>query len=117
MILMGGVVVVLVGAGVMACGGEVRRTAEPGEGEVEPASAADAGGARAGPVDLLALPACELGFSIEERDAFQACSFVFEDRCYETKVAACACACPDQAGTTCISGFPQFDGEVPVSCD
>jgi hypothetical protein len=102
----------------MACGGEVRRTADEGT-EVETDSAAHNGSAQGSEAsgDLLALPACEPGFDIDERDAFKACSFVFDRLCYETKVAACACACPERAGTICTSGFPQFDGEVPVSCE
>ncbi|HYO98133.1 MAG TPA: hypothetical protein VER33_26695 [Polyangiaceae bacterium] len=48
---------------------------------------------------------CKPGFDEQlhpERD----CAYVADGACYETKLAACACACPrNKKHTTCSSGF------------
>jgi hypothetical protein len=44
----------------------------------------------------------------------RACNWVVDDRCYEQRVAACACACPRDRNSTCISGSPGT--EVDVAC-
>jgi hypothetical protein len=61
------------------------------------------------------LPACKLGFDPLKAPG-KDCPFVTSGRCYSTKIAACACACPDKNGTTCVSGFPDFNDQVLVTC-
>jgi hypothetical protein len=61
------------------------------------------------------LPDCKLG--VEQAKSPNApCPFVTAGRCYSTKIAACACACPERAGTTCASGFPDVRNQVLVTC-
>lgn len=61
------------------------------------------------------LPPCELGPTRSEaRRAGVRCRWLFEDRCYEERIAACACACPRDRNSTCVSG--QQDTAVRVRC-
>jgi len=61
------------------------------------------------------LPGCELG--LKESDAPDDCNWVADGRCYTTKLKACACVCPSGDQSFCISGFPEPNGHVAVSCD
>jgi hypothetical protein len=98
-----------------ACGGEVQRgpkeNPEPAPGGDSPADPAEQGSDNS-----VQLGDCMAGFDQfeePERD----CNWVVEDRCYEDKLEACACACPGgTAVSTCSSGFPQQNGRVPVYC-
>ena len=80
------------------------------------AGAADVEGGELGPtrpVDTSTLPACELG----SPRASGGCRFVFDNRCYETARAACACACPRGGETSCIiGGFLSSDESQRVTC-
>jgi hypothetical protein len=62
------------------------------------------------------LPECRLGFAPGD-DPQKPCHYVVAGACYDTKTKACACACKKQSGTDCISGFPQYNGHVSVSCN
>jgi hypothetical protein len=61
------------------------------------------------------LPECKLGFDPAKFPG-NACPFVTSGRCYTTKLAACACACPNRSGTSCASGFPDERDRVLVTC-
>jgi hypothetical protein len=97
------------------CGGQVR--------QYEPAPADSSSGGQGGEPNggsglnaNVSLPPCKPGFKPEE-DTLKTCDFVVNDLCYESKVDACACACPaNKANTQCISGFPVPDGHVVVTC-
>lgn len=58
------------------------------------------------------LPECVLG--PPRVTAGDECSWLVADRCYEERIAACACACPRDRNSTCISGSP--GREVTVTC-
>ena len=62
-----------------------------------------------------ALPPCVPGL---ERRAARAggvdCNWLVSGRCYEDRLDACACACPRDRDSTCISGSP--GDEVDVTC-
>ena len=60
-----------------------------------------------------ALPDCKPGAPPQ---AGHACEFLTGGLCYETKLNACACACPRKTGSVCISGFPNPQGHVVVTC-
>jgi hypothetical protein len=60
-----------------------------------------------------ALPDCKRGAPPRGGDA---CEFLTGGLCYETKIEACACACPHKTGSVCTSGFPNPDGHVVVTC-
>ena len=111
-----------VAAAVMAavlggCGGIVR-TGDPGpggtSGVTDDADAARGGTSDPGTGGTVELPVCHLGRAKSESAQ---CVFVVAERCYETKLDACACACKKQAGTTCIDGFPDPDGTTKVTCE
>ena len=59
------------------------------------------------------LPDCKPGAPPRGNDA---CEFLTGGLCYETKIEACACACPHKTGSVCTSGFPNPQGHVVVSC-
>ena len=63
----------------------------------------------------VALPACKRGF-LPASETGTPCNFLYDGRCYDEKLDACACACTKNSGTTCLSGFPQPNGKVAVSC-
>lgn len=68
------------------------------------------------PSGTMALGDCELGFD-PRREPRRRCDWVFADRCYEDKLAACACACPPGSRNTfCASEFPVENGRIEVSC-
>jgi hypothetical protein len=94
---------------VAACGGQVRTS---DEGDPAPSGA---GGQSDQVGSGTALPPCRLGFRPEEENA-RSCDFLADGRCYGSKVDACACVCPNRPGTNCMSGFPEPDGRVVVTC-
>jgi hypothetical protein len=62
-----------------------------------------------------ALPECVLGpVRAEAEAAGVECNWLVGDRCYERRIAACACACPRDRDSTCVSGSPGF--QVGVAC-
>ncbi|HEX3597083.1 MAG TPA: hypothetical protein VHU80_18375 [Polyangiaceae bacterium] len=105
-----------------ACGGRVIGESPPDQAGTPTADAAtsqnqsSSGGSPKVDLDgTLALPDCELGFPFASADGRE-CIYTYEDRCYATKVKACACACPRKAGTECINGFPEANGTTRVFC-
>jgi hypothetical protein len=105
--------------GVLSCGGKVGEDTgdEGAENAGGGSSSAHGGesGAGAAPGSGIALDDCELGF-LPDNEPTAPCNWVVEGRCYETKLEACACACP-RGQSTCASGFPEEDGRVDVWCD
>jgi hypothetical protein len=110
-----GVALALVGVG---CGGRVIDEGSPPAGSPTGTSRLPDGG-RAGaggsPSGSVILQVCHPGFLAADLPA-RPCNFLFVDRCYDTKDAACACACPNRSGTQCVSGFPEPNGRVAVTC-
>lgn len=100
------------------CGGEVRQSepapVETGTGGQGTAGQPNNGSGLSG--GNVPLPACALGFK-EAEDSSKSCDFVVDGLCYESKIEACACACPpNKPNTRCTSGFPVADGHVLVTC-
>lgn len=64
--------------------------------------------------DDLELGECVKGWPVFEAD----CPWLGSDHlCYATKAAACACLCPRDTPSTCVSGLPGGpDDETAVSC-
>jgi hypothetical protein len=97
------------------CGGEVRR------GDPESVDGSGMGGQRPATngggsgLSSTQLPACRRGFKPDDQ-TFRPCDFLADGLCYESKLDACACICPNRPGTNCISGFPVPDGRVVVTC-
>ncbi len=101
-----------------ACGGQVEG-GESGSREPAPQSSAQgsgSGGARSG-FDTTALGACKLGFQWQEAPE-RDCPWLAAERCYETKLAACACVCPRSSQhSLCVSGFEDVqNGRTVVTC-
>jgi len=97
------------------CGGRVSDGSDPDPtAGVDRESSGEPGPDQSANGSIL-LPECERGFSpMAEPD--RDCNFIVSGRCYDTKVDACGCACPRVNGTTCVSGFPQENGQVLVEC-
>jgi hypothetical protein len=102
----------------VACGG---RTVEEGDGEGEGGAGGGGGSGTGGRGGTSAggpktpLPACVLGDPPHESAL---CPWLAADRCYLTKEAACACVCPTDRASYCISGLPGGpEGRVDVQCD
>jgi hypothetical protein len=67
----------------------------------------------------VSLPNCVPGTletKLDPSSLSMTCPYLYAGRCYTTKVKACACACPNKAGTVCSSGFPSLEGTTDVSC-
>ncbi len=97
-----------------ACGGEVERGHK--EDSEPAASGPPTDPAQQGPDYSVELGECMAGFDRDE-EPDRDCNWLVEDRCYEDKLDACACACPGgTAVSTCSSGFPEKNGRVPVYC-
>jgi hypothetical protein len=61
------------------------------------------------------LPECVLGPPRASPQASEfECNWVVRNRCYERRIEACACACPRDRDSTCVSGSPGL--EVGVAC-
>lgn len=85
----------------------------PAKSEPPPNKAADKGKFPSGTTRL---GECEPGFS-QAKEPGASCPWTHEGLCYETKLAACACACPrGSTNSTCISGFEDPVNPVAVSC-
>jgi hypothetical protein len=97
-----------------ACGGKVDGDDEAPQ---SPPAMSGSSGAASGFSDDTPLAECELGFepgSAPERD----CHWLAADRCYATKLAACACICPRGAQhSVCASEFDNGpNGRARVNC-
>jgi hypothetical protein len=107
-----------------ACGGRVEVPPDdPDQGGVSnPAPGAGAAASGSGKGDGFGVPKqgleeCKPGFSAS--DSSRTCDWTIpRGLCYSSKEAACACACPRDRDSTCISDF--FDGPgsaTKVFCD
>ena len=90
------------------CGGEVKKS-DP----IQTDGGESNGGG--GGFSSTALPGCSPGFKPEDQPS-RSCDFLADGLCYESKVAACACVCPNRSNTNCTSGFPRPNGRVVVTC-
>lgn len=117
----------LVGIGAVssvACGGRSETSPDEGEstGSHGSSGSDDPSGSGTGSDDddgdglddALELGECVKGWPVFEAD----CPWLGSDNlCYATKAAACACLCPRDTRSTCISGLPGGpDDETAVSC-
>jgi hypothetical protein len=74
-----------------------------------------ASGGAGGSVSRDTLPSCVLGPPRQQAEAEGVtCNWLVQDRCYAQRIAACACACPRDRMSTCLSGLP--GNEVEVTC-
>ena len=105
-----------------ACGGRVDA------GDEEPEDVEGTGGSTTAPapsgstkpangLPSIPLDDCKLGF-IPEEEPLRPCAWLGKGRCYDRKLDACACICPNsQTPSTCRSGFDGGpDGRVAVFC-
>jgi hypothetical protein len=93
---------------ILALGGCGGKTERGGEGVL-----LTEGGSGSGGPPITPLGACELGF-VWENDPSRPCPWIAEGRCYDTKEEACACICPRDRKSFCVSPSP---GErVDVTC-
>jgi len=54
---------------------------------------------------------------VDYSDPEQPCAWLADKLCYETKEAACACICPQDRRSTCISSLPGGPRDMlPVDC-
>jgi len=127
MLHMGRRAVAMIGVVVLAavaCGGRVIDEPDPDPtGQSVPPSSTSTAKSPTGPTgskgsddfvgSSTTLPECKLG---SPPASGTPCDFTTGDLCYETKIKACACACPRRTGTVCSSGFPNSLGRVVVSC-
>lgn len=103
---------------VLGCGGQTSGDEEDDE-ERAPPQMSEAPSPPAGdgqpPLGSTPLEACKSGFEVDSEPGLP-CKWLHDGLCYETKLEACACACPRSAKTsTCVSGF-EDDVTVKVSC-
>jgi hypothetical protein len=116
----GALIVAALLSGFIACGGQTDRTGEDLEGGAGSggASGGASGGGRNGAGGSTPLDECRKGAPATSNPE-QFCPWVgFKDElCYVTKEAACACACPRDRASTCISSLPGGPTDrVPVEC-
>ena len=117
----------------VACGGRVIEESTPDEPATPKANSSSpdasttattmqgsSGGSSKNLDGTVALPACSKGklvTELEQSSLAKTCPYTYANRCYTTKVKACACACPNKAGTVCSSDFPSDEGMTAVLCD
>lgn len=105
----------VVAASCVACGGRsVTDPSEPGESQAprgSDASTSTTGRDLDGELDL---GECTKGWAPFEGE----CPWLgSDDLCYATKADACACLCPRDKRSTCVSGLPGGpDAQTAVSC-
>jgi hypothetical protein len=59
---------------------------------------------------------CDLGFDPGNQPE-RPCDWIAEGLCYDSKIAACACVCPRDRHSYCVSDFFVSPGlQTPVSC-
>jgi len=97
----------------LACGGKLNEgdgaeSSDAGASSV-PATGSQSGNTKLGP--------CQLGFVLEAEPT-RDCAWLARERCYETKLAACACICPvNRQDSVCSSGFDAGpNGKTEVKC-
>lgn len=91
-----------------ACGGQVER--ETGSGYASGGSPSAAGGAGSKPgFPKSPLGECEPGFSHAQNPTLP-CPWLGNGLCYEKKDQACACVCPAEHDSWCVSDFPDPEG-------
>jgi len=105
----------------VACGGKTDGT-EEGDGSNDGLSGAQAGstsgtanpGSSPGNTEL---GMCKLGFLLVDEPSRE-CAWLARERCYDTKLAACACICPsNRQDSICSSGFYDGpNGKTEVKC-
>jgi hypothetical protein len=114
----------------VACGGRVIEESTPDDTTTPkqtdtsadasvPAKKPSSGGSKDDLNGTVSLPDCApgtLATKLAPSSLPMTCRYIYAGRCYDTKVKACACACPNKTGTVCSSGFPAFDGTTVVSC-
>jgi hypothetical protein len=79
--------------GVPACGGQTERGSSGG-----PVADGAGGGFQTTP-----LGECKPGFPRRDSSPTRPCAWIAEDLCYDIKLAACACICPRDRPSFCIS--------------
>jgi hypothetical protein len=110
-------------AGCIACGGRSETTPDSRESTGSDAANGTSNGndddesttgKPTGLDDDLPLGECVAGWPLFEGD----CPWLGSDHlCYATKEAACACLCPRDKASTCLSGLPGGpDAQTAVSC-
>lgn len=106
----------------VACGGRVVEAPPDGSGsniDEEPSVTPSGGKSSTGSdgFPMHALPECKPGFP--RSDSTRSCDWVSASgSCFATKTEACACTCPRDRDSVCVSGF--FDGPgsaTKVACD
>jgi hypothetical protein len=102
------IVVVAIG-----CGGRVVDDGRGGGGNAA-GGGQTTGSSSGGTVEL---PPCEPGFD-GDAEPERACAWLDPDGlCYDTKLAACACACRKTSGKVCSSPLLDVpDSRIPVDC-
>jgi hypothetical protein len=102
-----------------ACGGVVEGGShDPGEGTSKSTPTASAPDQSRNNADAdTELGDCTLG-PTENLASDQACAWVADKRCYQTREMACNCACPRSHDSQCASGWDSGPtGHVWVACD
>jgi hypothetical protein len=94
------------------CGGQAERAIDdrPGEGQAQ----ADGSGSATG--NTVPLGACMPGFDRYE-NLDRPCNWLADALCYDTKDQACACICPRDKESLCLSGLPAPGSATRVTCD
>jgi hypothetical protein len=105
--------------------GDGGRAATPREGAAASESRDGTGGTRSrsvapdpgSTIDLVGttLPECRPGFPLSSAGTRE-CSYIFDGRCHEEALDACACACRGAANRCVISGFLDSDEPQLVTC-
>jgi hypothetical protein len=106
----------------LACGGKTDGIDE-GTGGGDDGPAVAQGGSTSGTSNPGASPGntelgmCKLGFLLVDEPS-RDCAWLARERCYDTKLAACACVCPsNRQDSICSSGFYDGpNGKTEVKC-
>ena len=100
--------------GAVACGGQTERTNDESD------AGTAAGGSSSTPTPggpITPLGECKKGPPASNTDFEQPCAWLADKLCYDTKEAACACICPRDRRSTCVSSLPGGPMDrVPVDC-
>lgn len=99
----------------VGCGGEVRKddSVDPDASGAGGHGAVENGGGTG--LSSTTLSGCHRGFEPSDQTS-RPCDFLADGLCYESKLDACACICPNRSNTNCVSGFPVPGGRVVVTC-
>jgi len=99
----------------LGCGGQTE--SGPAESGGSSAAEGDAGTADGGFYQT-PLPACDQRGFLRSEAYGRPCNWLGTDqRCYDTREEACACICPQNGTSQCVSGFYDGDGSATlVSC-